>query len=557
MLVTHHLEARILEGPAQYEHEDKHKYRERRANAIADRLCWLKLNNCTLNIDYDTEIARLKIDAPAWRPEGAENADSSMEIRSGWIQTEKGHSALLDIPISDIITKALELGGRTEDFYRVRDPFAGLCESYLNRAIFALHFEAKNNHFPQMEWQRFLNFNKRKDDDNRLKYFIAYLILTIPDSSLKGLLCSVSRWLLTASENIPMKCVPIFERLVKRLLGFLKENPQLGGSGIVRGNKDPNWAMEALNSPVGNVAQALSRDPRLKDLDANQTLPPEWIVLVEAAMELDDDNGRFALVFFTSSLNRYHFVDPKWTNEKLLVMLEENHPNTLDAWWAGYLLRAQFQQNLELFKFIKPHLLAKTKSTNQSKYENNGRLANIILSYWACPEPKTGVEQISNDEFRRVLLESGEGFRSEVLWKIASYCNDSGNMGQFWRGKRIPFLKLWPLQLSVRTPQSLARLIEFVFSDQDAFMDLSEAILPLLSPIIQDDAIPHHILLCNRNIIDKYPEQVLKILFAALPKKAISRRPDIDSTLDRIVCAGPELKYDNRMVQLKQRWSTL
>ena len=110
----------------------------------------------------------------------------------------------------------------------------------------------------------------------------------------------MSEWFLSTTKKLPDECVPTFERLATRLLGFLTDNPDAGGSGVVRGNRDPDWATEALNSPAGKIAQALYHDPRRHDLEENQGLPAEWRTMVEGALALPGDNGRFALVFLTT-----------------------------------------------------------------------------------------------------------------------------------------------------------------------------------------------------------------------------------------------------------------
>ena len=164
-------------------------------------------------------------------------------------------------------------------------------------ALSALRLEAKCGEFPEWAWRRFLNSDQRKDDGGRLKNFIAELVVSVSDEALKDIVYPISEWLLATSDELPEECVPIFEQFTTRMLGFMKDNPVAGGSVIVRGSRDPDWATKAHNSPAGKIAQGLYHDPRRADLKEKQGLPDEWCALVESALSLPGDNGRFAMVF--------------------------------------------------------------------------------------------------------------------------------------------------------------------------------------------------------------------------------------------------------------------
>ncbi|OWY03554.1 hypothetical protein B6V75_08975 [Thioclava sp. F1Mire-8] len=553
---TRRIETRILEGPERWENEAEHEFVQRRAWSIAQRLHWLRSKGCNLNVNYDEEIIRLQNAAPDWTPEHGENADRSWESRGGMVRTETEHSRLLSEPLSNVLAKAREIGGRTGLVLVDYDPFAGLCASHPIMALSALRLEAKRGEYPEWAWRRFLHSENRKEDTGRLKNFVAELVISASDEALKGIVYPVSEWFLSTTDNLPDECVPIFERLAKRLLDFLSDNPDAGGSGVVRGNRDPDWATEALNSPAGKISQALYHDPRRKDLEKNQGLPAEWRTLVERALALSGDNGRFSLVFCSYLLNWFHYVDPKWAEDKLLSVLQTNNSETLEAWWTGYLWGARDLPNFDLFQVLKPHLLAKATGQTYEERSNRDKLAGLVLASWGRPDPKTGAERISDDEFRRALLNAGDGFRSRILWQLERWSKEEGESGKFWHPLRERFLRqVWPLQRAARTPQNSARLIELAFSDEDSFMAISEAILPLISKIERDQIVLPSIRRGEGNIVDKHPERVLEILYLALPENANSWPYEIDATLGHIATAAPSLRSDRRWIELMRRWN--
>ena len=553
---TQWIERRILEGPTRRKCETERRFVEREASAILDRLHWLYSEECALNIDYDSEIKRLQGAAPNWKQKYAESADKSLETRVGAIRRDTDHSSLIDEPLANVLAKAQELSGYADDYSIKHDPFSGLCENRPIMAVSTLKLEAKRGRFPEWAWLQFLSSNKRKKDSERLKTYIAELLTLAHDDALKEIIDPATNWLLIASVNLAEECIPTFIRFVKRILDFLHDNPSIGESGILRESRNPNWISAALGSPAGRITQAmLELDPCRNYLTEKQGFPSDWYHLVERALALPDDNGRFALVFCTYNLNWLDHVDPEWTKKKMLSILDTDDADTLEAWWAGYLWGYCEPPRNELFQAIKPYLLMKTSSQNYKKGGYCESLAGFVLGNWACSHQENGTERISNEEFREVLLEAGDHFRSQVLWQLEQWIKEEG--GRSLRAHQERFLReVWPIQRVTRTPESSVRLIELAFANDDNFMDISETILHLLCRIDSD----HRTLPFNDSvggkIVDKHPERVLKILDIILSEDANRWPYEIDATLKRLVVADPALRNDARWVELMRRWNS-
>ncbi len=552
------IEERILEGPKRWESEAEHDFVKRGDWSIATRLHWLRSKGCNLNVNYDNEIERLKCAVPDWSPEHAENADRSRESRGGIVRTDTEHSALLTEPLSIILTKAKDLSGRSVSELVDHEPFAGLCAHHPVRALSALRLEARRDDYPDWAWRLFLNSDQREKDSGRLKKFMAEILISASEEALGGIIYPVSEWLLATTEGLPAECVPTFERLVSRLLGVLKDNPEAGGSGIVRGNRDPDWVTEALNSPSGKIAQALYHDPHSKGLAENQGLPTEWCKLVEGALALPSDNGRFAMVFCSYQLNWFHRVDRKWTEDKLLSVLRTKKFETLEAWWAGYLWGVLELPCFELFRVLKPYVLERASSHSNDKRSNRDKLAELILASWGRPDSKTGTARISDEEFRKVLIDAGDSFRSHVLSQLKRWSKNNGDSGEFWKNQRERFLRqVWPLQKAARTSNNSALLIELAFSNEDSFVAISDAMLPLISKLQRGCILPPSIRGDEGNIVAKHPKRVLEILYSALAENANNWPHKINATsMERITDADPSLRSDTKWVELMRRWNS-
>ena len=550
------IEKRVLEGPSRRKNEAEHTFAERKATEIADRLHWLYSNGCTLDIDYDSEIKRLQVAAPKWKREHAENADRSLETRVWTVRRDTDYSSLLNEPLSNVLTKAQELSRHSDDVLIKHDPFSGLSENHPDVVVAALELEAKRGQFPEWAWRQFLNSGKRKDDNRHMKRSIAELLTSAGDGALKEIVYPATAWFLNASENLTVECVPTFERLVERMLKLLRANPEVDGSNILIEGGDLDWVTAALNSPAGKVVQAiLEHDPRRKYFKKNRGFPNDWCDLVERMLNLPGDNGRFALIFCTCNLNRLDCVDPEWTKKNILSVLNTDDADTLEAWWAGYLWGYRNPPRFELFQTIKHDLLVKASSQNYDKGGYCVSLAGLVLGNWICSHQENGTERISNDEFRKVLLDAGDRFRAQVLWQLRKWSKEEG--GQSWRAHQERFLReVWPIQRVARTPRSSVSLIELAFSNDDNFMAISDAILPLLCPIEQDYIVLPSIRPSESSIVDKHPERVLEILYIVLLENANRWPYEIDATLERLVVAEPTLRNDARWVELMRRWNS-
>ena len=164
---------RLLDGPSRWDGEEEADYVERRAWLTLSRVHWLHSQGCKFDFDIDKESAKLHELAPNWRPEYAQNIASSMEPRGGWVRTDPEYSALLKVPLRDVVNKAAELKGRRDEMLVERNPFAGLASERPARALSTLTVSGKRGAFPTWAWETFLNSESRKSDKARFSAVVA------------------------------------------------------------------------------------------------------------------------------------------------------------------------------------------------------------------------------------------------------------------------------------------------------------------------------------------------------------------------------------------------
>lgn len=546
------LGTRLLNGPSRWDGEEEAEYTERRARSSLNRIHWLKSRGCEFDFDVNTESAKLRNLAPKWQPEYAQNAAPSMETRGGWVRTDTEYAPLLKVPLADVLNEAAALKGRTDEMLVERDPFAGLAAERPARALAALTNAAKGNDYPAWAWRAFLNAGARKSDKPRLTAVIAERISRLPASILTELMHPVSEWILSSSKALLTAFPAQFDQVWEKVISVLRSEPDCGKSSIIRGKQEPDWPSEALNAPVGKLAQALMNDPRIEGVEPTKGFPLPWIRRVDELLSLEGDFCRHALVMFAFNLNWLHANDPIWTEIKLISVLDKEGEDQ-SAVWAGFFWGAKLP-NRELYMRLKAYLLRLAKRKSITRRNHVEVLAAILLAGWGSVDSKTEERCVTNAEMRDVLVNADDDFRSHVLWELDRWSSEAQEKNGNW-AKQLPvFLtEVWPRQKSAKTPRITARLCDLAFSDAAAFPDRVDIILPLVTKIDQDSR--HDLTRLEDNTVGQHPEKMLALLSATLPENAAVWPYGIETVLERIRNVDPSLLKDPRFVELKRRWN--
>lgn len=311
--------------------------------------------------------------------------------------------------------------------------------------------------------------------------------------------------------------------------------------------------MEAINAPVGKIAQALFDDPRKNDLKPAEGFPTAWLNFVEGLLDLGGDMRRHAIVLFFHNLNWFYTIDPSWTEKKLLIVFSSDNEYDQDAAWAGFLWGARVPSQ-SLYSRLKSDLLAFARRPRPSRRGYGGVLASIILAGWGSTNETNGERLISNQEMRDLLLKTDDNFRSRILWQLERWSSDKDDNGRW--AKQLPeFLQdVWPRHISAKSATISARLCDLAFSDASRFVKVAEAVLPLLTKIDHGHLMLPNLRKSKDNIVDLYPEQTLALLDAILPDNAAIWPYDIEETIKRIGDADSRLNLDERLISLKRRW---
>lgn len=550
------IENRIFKGRAKRDGEEDDIYKERRARAALNRLTWLANNGCELSTEMEPELGKLQKSATHWKPEHATRAVKSLEARGGRVKIETECSSLVRESLGSLLSKAAELKSKGDNFLIENDPYKGLSGERPLRAFSALTHAARQDEYPIWAWQTFLDHEARKKDNPKLSALIAERLIRSPENVIVELAHPVSHWLLNSSKKLASHYPASYENLVVKLTGVLRSTPSSGSTSLVRGGKDSDWAMWALNSPVGKIAQSFFNDPRQDNLKLSEGLPSAWLALVNGLLSLDGDLHRYALVMFSHNLNWFYSIDPNWTEANLLIEMGGNDDNR-DAFWSGFLWGAK-TPNMDLYLRMKQDLISIAKESGIIKTGYTRIIAGILLAGWGeIVDSDTQERLVTNDEMRDVLLSVDDEFRSNILWQLSRWSeSEDAEAAERW-SVLLPTLlrEAWPLQKTVKTPATSASLCDLAFSDAERFQEISEIILPLLTKIDQGNRIHLTFPLTNNDIFEQHPKETLAIMHAVLPDDVGGWPYGANEILNRISNTNELLATDERLVELKRKWN--
>ncbi|WP_136525497.1 SIR2 family protein [Geomonas ferrireducens] len=547
------LERRLLRGRRRWTGEKTSEHRVRRAWNILNRIHWLSDKGCKFSFDIEKESLKLQDLAPEWQQQYSAKAAASFEGRGGTVATDTDYIELLNEPLATVLDRARELSGRFSERLVTKDPFAGLAAERPIRAFLALKFSAKKSgEMQEWAWKKFLFSPAREHDRPRFSALIARRLAAAGANAIAGLTYAISDWFVKSCQTLFSRDQEGFEQLWSKILNVLGINVAVAKTALVGGNKERAWATEALNSPVGKLVQGIMLHPLKENLVGGKGLPCKWTSYAEDLLALPDDHRRYAIVTFTYNLSWFFFIDPEWTEKHLLSALEGDKED-LEAFWAGFFWAGKVP-DISLYIRLKQALLQLALKRPLVEKREASTLPAILLAGWATLHPGTDERLITSEEMRNVLLSAGDSFREQVLWHWERWC--SGGKNPAWKATLPLFLKeVWPRQKQAKTPRTSARLCDLAFSSETDFPTIADAILPLISKIDVEEIIFPHLRGASNQIVEKYPEGTLTLLWEILPENATKWPYGLGEVLSKLGEANSSLTSDNRLALLKHRWN--
>ncbi|MEX3982250.1 SIR2 family protein [Paraburkholderia sp. EG287A] len=536
--VIHGIEDRLLYEPIPWA-TDHPQRSEVDAHCRLSRLHWLSAAGVIFSFSIEAESAPFLEAAGDWTPEAVRYTAQPQVSRVRGVQTDSDSSALMQIPVSEILGKAKELSKfRLEPI--MPQPFHGLVDVCPTRALAALKDAMRKGVFPSWAWSVVLTSSGQRVHSQRMLFCIARRLAQLEPGNLRSISHPTSEWLrancMSTFEHQPHS----FDIAWDALRGALADGS--GQHKFAIANR--RWVDESLNSAVGRMLDALFQHPRWKELKEGSTIPEELRAKLEEMLSLKADDRRYAIVTITHRLMWLFHVDPVWVEARLLHLADGESMDS-DAFWAGFFWAARVPQPI-LYERLKQPLI-KLASEPRLPKGHAANLAGILLLEWARGQDLANVDEqlISDVELREVLIHAGDELRTSVLWHLRRFAGKQVQIEE----RLLPFLRrVWPRQRTMRTPDMTGRLVDLALSVPSQFSEVVKAIIPRLVPIAQGSTMLATAAI-NQEIFADHSSAMLDLLSTILPPDASTWPHGTGETLRRLAQC-PEAHRDPRLAAM-------
>jgi len=547
---------RILAGPIQLTYHSDEEFPRMRDEYVARYARYLELNEVELPAAHSTRLAGIIKKIPEWSNDWATSTARERGIHGGWVGTDEKPDALLNLPASEIVAKAREESRRDFESLSDRRPFTGLVKSDPRRALSALTIAGKNNDYPTAFWSSML-IDLPSDIAPRLRRVFLNRIARLPDSAIVELSQTLGQWLeknlVTILDFDYTLGWALYDRIIdafmtagadatKSCLGEVHQ----GGKVIQQSRRTFN---HAINAPNGKFAAALFRAVPGGRQDAGSLIPAYVKTRFERLLTVQGEGSDHAVSIASSKLNWLMFVDPAWTQERLIPMLAFDHPASEPA-WNGFLNGGKMP-SAALVAVIKPLLVHLFPWIERFSWDRD--LSKVAAQWLGFIRMSRADEHdgLSRAEMRSALRAMSDETRNRfIFWlRQVGQRNEHG-----WGKYVIPLInEVWPRERQYRTSASMRAWIALLDDTGDSFPAVYTAVKKYLVPVETNDHLYYRFTRetnSEKSISTLFPEVTLDLMDTATPQVLTLTPYELPKVLAIIVESKPELISDPRYLRL-------
>ena len=537
-----HLEAAILAGPPRKMYRDDleaERWQDLVAHSVWLHLAKLSTSGLVLGASAAARLAEISNAYPQWQLATNER-DEFSHWMSGTGDPDYEESRDVDIAprkrqeLVQWLTKPMP---ERRPFYE--DTWREVCRSRFFHSLSALYELAQNDVWPAGRWREALQAWSEEGMVMRSWRYAAPLVQTIPDAVLQEISHGVTWWMEAASKSIN-----VHESILLKLCHRVLELPIDAGTGMTRnGAPIDQPVMEAINHPVGHVAQTLINLWFKQNPNDNDQLPAELKPIFTTLCDAQIDRFRHGRVLLGSWLITFFRVDRPWTEQHLLPLFSWSNPVEAKAVWEGFLWSPRLYQ--PLLTAFKSQFL---ESANHYADLGEHRQQFATFLTYAALGPTEGY---TVEEFRAAIGALPQEGLEESAQALSQALEGAADQREnYWKNRAQPFWQqIWPKSRDLATPRISESLTCLVIATRGEFPAALTATQDWLQPIEHPDYVVQ--LLHESGMCSRYPADALSLLNAVIADQQWGPR-ELGQCLDQIVQATPNLVQDDRYLRLRE-----
>ncbi|WP_206363425.1 hypothetical protein [Cupriavidus necator] len=547
---------RILTGPDQHSHWSNEEFHGLRDEFAARYARYLELQGCELTADRSERLAEMIRGILGWSDAWATSTVIERGSYTGWVGTDEKPDAILDLPVNEVVSRAKEDLKRDFGSFTEKRPFTGLVKANPRKALSALTNAGRAGDYPEVFWSSMIN-ELPADITPRLRRVFLNRVARLPHAVIAELRHTLGRWLkqnlvalLEFDDDLGWA---VYDHIVDGILSGGADAAKSGLGEVHQGGKVIQRSRRtfghAINGPIGMCAEALFHAVPGEEQEAGSLIPDYIKSRVERLFAAPGEGSDHAVSIATRRLNWLMFVDPAWTEERLIPMLAFEHPASEPA-WNGFLHNEQAPWP-PLAEIIKPRLLDLFPWVEEFSWDRD--LSNVAAQWMGFmrvfhPNEPSG---LSGGEMRSVFRAMSDHTRNRFIFWL-------GQVGQKnedgWAKHVISLINEdWPREHRYRTSASMRAWIGLLDDTGDSFPAVYEAVKKFLVPVETND---HPFYRFTREISGEkpitalFPEATLDLMSRATPQ-VLTRPPyELPKVLALIAETEPDLTSDPRYLRL-------
>lgn len=539
------LEGAILKGPFRDRYDDElepDQWLRRKERSIWYCLAKLGASGVSLGGVAQVQLDDLSKKYPEWQLAGNESDEFSF-----WISSSDGADYQEFRNIECLPNRRKELVGRLKQIFEEnnlpnKDDWQEVCHNNFPLSLCALCELAQEDIWPIQRWSTALQVWSSNENLIRSWRYAAPLINKMPDDDFRSVVHSISHWLKRTSQSSEYHR-EIFIAVCERALEFSCDI-ESRVSRVRDGVEIENLVMDAINHPVGDVAQALLNRLFISEPADNEGMAEDISLLLNDLCREKKAAFRHGRVIMAANLIALFRIDKKWTEKKLLPLLDwEAKPDEAKAAWQGFLWSPRLYPSL-FSAFKKPFL-------DTAKYydrlgEYGGQYA-ALLTYVGLDSVE-GYDAKNLKRALSVLPADGLQRVAKALYQALAAAGDQKE--EYLRNRVKPFWeKIWPRGADRQDEMVASNLVRLCIVVKEKFPEVLEMVRDWLCPVQS----PNHLLreLKEKDICTSFPEKALELL-SIIIKKQQRLSSDFGDCLKAITRASPDLEKDQRYIRLHE-----
>jgi hypothetical protein len=425
---------------------------------------------------------------------------------------------------------------KTSSFYD-EDTWLDTCRTRFFHSLLALCDLANEEFWPAARWREALQAWSEEGLILRSWRYAAPLVENMPDEVMQENAHSLTWWMRAASKEINHETILL--HLCRRVLAVFQE-PSAGISENGEPINEP--VTEAINHPIGHVAEALLNVWFKREPNDNDLLPKELEPFFTSMCNVGIERFRHGRVLLASRLIALFRVDRSWTEQHLLPLFDwERSSIEAKAAWEGFLWSPRLYRPL-LIAF-KSHFLS--TAHHYDDLGEHGRQFAAFLTY-AALDP---VEGYTFADFQDAIGALPKEGLQEVAQALSQALGGAGAQREdYWKNRVQPFWqRIWPKSRDLASNSIAESLAILCIAAGDAFPSALAAIADWLRPIEHPHYVVHQ--LHTSGLCARFPEASLRLLDAILADQPWAPR-ELRDCLEAIAQVEPTLRKDHRYQRL-------